>query len=282
MQEALMQVEAVVTSLPRPHYRRVPSEASIDAVKLRRSRASRAICTKRTAWRFVAAPLVLLALIALLGYLFYPRTPTFSVTGFGPVNGISTLRFDHSSGLTDLDHVLLTLNVLANITTTNPNRFHIRIDTLRVEAVLVADSAQIASGPTIPMSLGISSTDPRYNTPLVITPQTLNYYIGIGNTTNVYLPAQATTDFSVIFALQYSPRPSTGLLGDPAFAELLQGCGVSSPKRKMLIKYETTVAISLLQSFGFVPTFDSEMYIDCPFTDAQMSQIIQRIKSDMG
>eukprot|EP00842_Homolaphlyctis_polyrhiza_P000638 jgi/Hompol1/1575/HPOL_005643-RA len=235
---------------------------------------------------------LVLVILGILAFVFYPRVPQFSVGGVSAVDGLSTLKFgmpaSSKAGLgstsgpgSALDAFSLSIDLQAAINVTNPNRFGIKVNTLYFSAVLVADQAKIQNGPSIQSALGIpdSVLGPDAKKDLIINQQTLSHPIGSGNASDVFFPPTASSRFNIVFNLNYSPSNVTGLLGDPAFSELLQGCGISSPKRKMLIKYTATTVISLLQLVGITPTFDQQVMIDCPFTDSQIASVVSSIKS---
>jgi hypothetical protein len=97
--------------------------------------------------------------------------------------------------------------------------------------------------------------------------------IGMGNATDLDFPARTTANFSLIFILAYSPDPMVGLLRDPAFAEFLNVCGITSRRRFAKINYDAISTVGRIYLFGYKPKLSSSVSIGCPATADQIDEI---------
>ncbi|KAJ1338916.1 hypothetical protein BSLG_006551 [Batrachochytrium salamandrivorans] len=78
-------------------------------------------------------------------------------------------------------------------------------------------------------------------------------------------------------AISQSPNPSTGLLRDPAFAEILQSCGVTSPRRPMHVTFTAAVQSSLFKLLRHPKPIVASLNMDCPFDAATVSAMVKNI-----
>ncbi|KAI8926066.1 hypothetical protein BC831DRAFT_458324 [Entophlyctis helioformis] len=225
---------------------------------------------------FVAI-LIVLVIAGFLVFLFIPRPPTVQVTNISPSRGASSFQLNTPTG-GDINTVavMADLNILLRVT--NPGRISIKIDELNIKAFLVPNMASIREVGSVASFLGLGNrAAPDF--PATVAPRLM----GTGTKTAITLPAGKATNVTIPFKLVFSPDKSTGVLADPVFAELLQGCGITTAKRTMRVRYDATAVIGLLKTVGYVPMISEEnLQIACPFDDATLNSVFKSIGSSLG
>ncbi|KAJ1553168.1 hypothetical protein HK405_008744, partial [Cladochytrium tenue] len=97
--------------------------------------------------------------------------------------------------------------------------------------------------------------------------------IGWGSAAGQVFRSQRSSLFTIGYVFNYQPDQEVGLVRDPAFAEMLNVCGITSSVRPARIDYEATTGISRLEFLGFRPSLKGSIYIDCPLTSEQLGNI---------
>jgi hypothetical protein len=82
------------------------------------------------------------------------------------------------------------------------------------------------------------------------------------------------------FTVSYTPDPKTGLLRDPAFAELMNACGFTSKPRMAKVRYFTTNTVKHFSNIGYKPKLEGNLFIQCPLFDSQMDALKSANYSD--
>lgn len=102
--------------------------------------------------------------------------------------------------------------------------------------------------------------------------------VGFGQIEDLYFPPFKNSTFTMNLKLLYRPDPKTGLMGDIAFSELFQACGLAgTAPRPMRVDYDANVNIDILSKVGFVPKFSDKVNINCPFSKDRINEILTRL-----
>ncbi|KAI9356763.1 hypothetical protein DFJ73DRAFT_822312 [Zopfochytrium polystomum] len=75
------------------------------------------------------------------------------------------------------------------------------------------------------------------------------------------------------FLLTYRPDTEVGLIKDPAFAEVMNVCGITSNRRNAQIGYVAVSTVAGLSSIGFYTSVQNSVYIRCPVSQDAIEQI---------
>lgn len=244
---------------------------------LRKSRLWCACCclAKYRIWRtccLVFTPFILVAL-AIIGYFFWPRLPRVNIEDISLADLSNSFAFDLAPNSSNYNTLTMQLRLKMNISCFNPNIYSIWISQLQLYAYLDVNKTEITSH-TSPLGLNLqdivgpvlSNPDPSY------TPS-YDPLIGMGNATMLEFPSKKNVWFSMIFILTYRPDPIVGLLSDPACAELLNVCGITSKRRLAKINYDAISTLDRVYLFGYKPTMSSSVSIGCPASEDQILEI---------
>jgi hypothetical protein len=68
------------------------------------------------------------------------------------------------------------------------------------------------------------------------------------------------------------------LKDDVVLNEILEVCGVTATARPMVVHYEANAPIAVLQPFGYVPVFQDELKINCPFPPDQITTLVNQLR----
>ncbi|KAJ8329794.1 hypothetical protein BDV3_003979 [Batrachochytrium dendrobatidis] len=225
---------------------------------------------------------VILLTLSLVAYIFVPKPPTFSVESITLPD--SSSNFQISSGLSDINSLSISANLRVSFSFDNPNKFPIKVNQLKLTAQLAPDFNQLQSSPSIQQMINFSETNNKSsavnnNNMAVVSHDAKEQQAGLGIKSDLELLPKQQTSSDLQLNFNYTPNPSTGLLKDPALAEILQACGVAGQRRPMSLQYTATTNIDIFKQFGYVPSFSNTIQLNCPFDDASVSSIVQTIKS---
>ncbi|KAJ1342677.1 hypothetical protein BSLG_002775 [Batrachochytrium salamandrivorans] len=197
----------------------------------------------------ITAGLVVLA--AILGFFLFPRFPSLKVLDIQVIPDSNQL-----SSNPDGVGLIVKLAMAMNVSVVNPNRYHLKIETIDLSAMLQPNVTQLSG-----ISLGTGAA------PLApVAGQGVQIGSGQHPTPIIFPPKQNTT-FILNFNLSYV---TTDLLEDVGLGELLQGCGfLRSRPRPMIIRYKADAKIAFLRLFGFTPAFEDDIRINCPLIIAR-------------
>ncbi|KAJ3165794.1 hypothetical protein HK101_000173 [Irineochytrium annulatum] len=262
------------------------------------SQAERDIRRNRRLRKLAITLLILLPLLialAVLGYIYWPRFPKIQVLSLTLLsdhnaqgNHTSSFIFSTAPGTTNLNTLTLEIKFVLNISVVNPNPYDLTVDTLNLNAYLKVNQSQIMMGRS-PSSLGIdkfigappTNPDPNYIpsfTPLIGT----GAQGTASNSSALVFPSNVNVTFAMPFTFRYSPDPEVGLIKDPAFAEFLEVCGVTSKQRPAQVDYSATSHVSRLAVFGYAPSVSNSILIRCPASGEQIQRVVVLAENGNG
>ncbi|KAJ3134533.1 hypothetical protein HK101_004344, partial [Irineochytrium annulatum] len=247
-------------------------EEADEKAKVRKKARRRKICIIVAA---VLTPLMITA--GILIYIFFPRLPDIHVNALYVDNSTTTVPpFSFAvSNSSNLNTLTLEVRFLLSISLYNSNPYNLRIDEIDLYGNLVVNTTQIAEG-LKPSSLGpiIGFVGGVPTPPAGYMPNNLPQ-LGAGNVTGLLFPAKQNTTFMMPFTVRYSPDPNLGLLNDPAFTEILNACGITAGKQRVMqINYAATSRVARLAWLGYNPSISSSIKINCPASMAQIDSVI--------
>ncbi|KAJ3411892.1 hypothetical protein HDV05_001527 [Chytridiales sp. JEL 0842] len=234
-----------------------------------RNRKARTICLSITA--------VILVALGVVGFFYWPRFPEIKVVELklNEIDG-GAFQFDlPESAKGNLNQMTITLNLKMNVSLFNNNLYALKLETLDLKAYMICNKTEIKANRN-PRSLNIEKLigpapvgrDPSYVpsfTPL----------IGTSKKGNLFFPPKSNTTFEMIFEFKFTPDPMVGLLDDPAFAELLNVCGVTASRRRPVrIDYYASSQVAILKSLGYVPVVEGFLNVECPATMEQINSLV--------
>ncbi|KAI9350011.1 hypothetical protein DFJ73DRAFT_832746 [Zopfochytrium polystomum] len=230
-----------------------------------RTKIARIIC--------LAITFIVLLTLGLVGGFFWPRFPAIHVISINLANLANSYAFSLAPNSTNLNTMTVQLKLTMNISVYNDNLYDLDVEQMYIKAYLLVNTTEIAKHAS-PASLNIQSIigpaplnpDPNYrpsNTTL----------IGTGTKKTVTFPSKANVTFVMDFLLSYTPDSEVGLIKDPAFAEVMNVCGITSNRRPAEIGYVATSTVSKLSSIGYSPSVQNSVFIKCPVTELQVEQI---------
>jgi hypothetical protein len=233
-----------------------------------RNTVARRICLVITAFMFIG--------LGIVGYFYWPRFPTIKVVSL-QLNDLSGAAFKfeippEAGG--NLNLMTITLSLKMNVSCFNHNIYDLRVETMDLKAYMACNMTQILSSPG-PASLNLQSLigpapvggDPNYK------PDT-RPLIGTAKRDTLIFPAKTNSTFEMTFQLKYTPDPVVGLIKDPAFAELLNVCGITSRRRPVRIEYYAFSQVAILKSLGYVPVVEGHLNVDCPAQKEQIEELL--------
>lgn len=223
-------------------------------------RSSRNVC-------LVITGLVLVTL-GVLGYLFYPRSPDMKFEGIDlkSSNSYKLSNFDKANP----NNFSFSMDMVMNVAVQNTNWYHIKVDSIDLQAFLMANGTLINEAIPSPAHALLTSSEPR----VWVTSENFKSLIATGKHGPITFPQGVTVKFNIPLRIQYTPSPTLGLVNDPAFNEIVQLC-VDVPSnlsdrdlakaRKTTITYQADNSVGLLRFIGFTPTQSGSFQINCPF-----------------
>ena len=152
------------------------------------------------------------------------------------------------------------------------NYCNLKVEKIDLRAYLQVNETALESQNVNPVVLNLqkfigpapTGADPDYEPS--VTPE-----IGFSHYPAVIFPARRNISLPMIFTFLYTPDPMVGLIKDPAFAEMLNVCGVLGVKRPARIGYSASTTVSTLRNLGYIPKVDGNIGINCPVSPEQIS-----------
>eukprot|EP00842_Homolaphlyctis_polyrhiza_P005175 jgi/Hompol1/5659/HPOL_001770-RA len=224
---------------------------SIDRPKKKAASGRYCLCfrSKRGLIIFASVLAFVLVVLAVIGYFFFPRNPDMKVNWIEAVKNSITPVSLADDGV----NLMVSMQLTLYVSVVNINKYALRTNRIDLNAAVQPNVTQLS---------GIVLAPGKSN-PLQPAP---GFEASIG-TSNISVPmtfpSSLNTSFTMDFMLKYTTTPDP--LSDVGFGEVLQSCGLLGPTRRpMLIHYRATATIDFLAKFGFVPTFDNFISINCP------------------
>ncbi|KAJ1542354.1 hypothetical protein HK405_010038 [Cladochytrium tenue] len=229
---------------------------------------------RRPLYRIVCAVgvVIVLVLAVVLGYMFWPRFPSFKVAAinFAPNNTFAVIR--NATYPNNFNYATFQANMILTVNVTNNNRYNLGVNSISLLSNLEVNTTALTKEGVHPATLSLSQyigavlgTVPTgYNAST--TPQ-----IGTGNASAVVFQAGTTQQVNMSFVFAYTPDPVVGMIDDPAFAEFVNVCGVLGTARPAVITYAAKSDVSVLTALGLAPTVTGQVSINCPVSSSQIS-----------
>ena len=221
-----------------------------------------------------------------LSLLMRFRLPDISIDSITLNDIVGAFQFSENPAYPgNLNKMTIQLNVKMNVSIYNPNRYNLQVAFIDMKAYLYVNTTTLEKenvnpvvlnlqkyvGPVVPPVAG----SPEYvGNPEDYEPATMPQ-IGFSNYSSLLiLPSRQNISIPMVFTIIYKPDPVVGLIKDPAFAEVLNVCGVLGRKRAMNIQYVTTSTMTgFLKGLGYQPKFSGNVGIICPVTVDQISAV---------
>ncbi|KAJ3203783.1 hypothetical protein HDU67_009937, partial [Dinochytrium kinnereticum] len=188
----------------------------------------------------------------------------------GVADGVS---FTLPPGSTNLNQITVRFNLKLNISCWNANAYNLKVESMDLETFLAVNQTAITRAGS-PATLGSLTAlvppvqvDPNYK---------FNFLpkVGAGNRTAIQFLSRKNVTFLMNLMVEYTPDPKAGLLRDPAFAELLNVCGIIGRPRPAKINYVSTSRVAILQKLGYTPTLSDSININCPVSPEDISTLL--------
>jgi hypothetical protein len=230
---------------------------------------------RRSRWICLSVFGVILIILGVLGFLFFPRSPEFDVISVDKASDNSYTLADFDS--TNPDKFKFSMDMIMKISVMNSNRYDIAVDnidlkvcfkfSLTFQLFVKANASEINKAiPSPGQTVFTGATETQR---IWVTDQNNLQSIGTGVHPKVVFPAGKTKELIMPLKIAYSPNPKFGAVNDPALNEIIQLCVSSDPKidtdRRTVIYYEATNTIKSLSWIGFSPVLKNEAKIRCPF-----------------
>jgi hypothetical protein len=216
---------------------------------------------------------VLLAVI--LGVLFFPRFPEMKVLDLRPIGDNPFKITGLENGLTKNFTVQLDMTMLISVI--NYNRYHMKVDSINLDAFIIANITELNKGAGASQLVG--GTGARK----VFTTDQASVKIGHGDHGSQLFPVKQNVTFFMNFTVLYRPDQTVELKDDVMLNEILQSCNVIDPgNRTMTVRYNALAPIKLLSPIGFVPTFTGDLKINCPFQGSKLTDLVSQLRGDIA
>ena len=208
---------------------------------------------------------VILVLVGIIIYLFYPRSPEMHFVGLVP-NGAKAYQLSNYDP-SNPENFKFTMNMTMTVSVINTNWYHLKVDTIDVKAYILANGTAINEQVPSPAQAILSSSAQR----VWVTSKNYKSQIATGRHGSMIFPPSKKITFEVPLLIQYSPNKELGLVNDPAFNEIIQLCvdhdasKVDATSRKTKIRYEADNSVGLLKYIGYTPRQSNDFLINCPF-----------------
>ncbi|KAI8895430.1 hypothetical protein BC833DRAFT_601343 [Globomyces pollinis-pini] len=235
------------------------------------NRKRRNICLSITA--------VLLLIIGVLTFLFFPRIPDIQVNSINVAPG-SSFKLTPVDLTQENINFSFEMGMIMNIGVFNPNSYHLKIDELDLNAFTLANSTFINEQIPSPAEGLFGRIDPNR---IKVSNANRETPIGKGTFGTITFPPRTQTNFTMNFTVSYSPNQRLGALNDPGLNEIIQLCvqdPVISPtlNRTTIVKYIATTKIAVLSYIGYTPSLTNQLNINCPFQGKAKESFINGIK----
>ncbi|KAJ3409987.1 hypothetical protein CcCBS67573_g00365 [Chytriomyces confervae] len=253
-------------------------------------------CPKSKRGRIICASIAAIVVIVLgiLAYFFAPRFPEIKVININLQNfdsGAFTFSTPNNNG--NLHEMRIGLNLTMDVSTYNPNMYGLNVERIDLTALMMVNLTYVydprktsALASAFPM---LASTVAKTGSPPLASQKQSGYYpsnssqIGTSLVSGIFFPSKTWINYTMIFALDYTPDPYVGVLKDPTVMEIADACGITSryspPGRPMKIHYDARTTIPVLKPIGYAPSVTNDISIACPIQQAQIEQIINAVQS---
>ncbi|KAI8832200.1 hypothetical protein BC829DRAFT_449039 [Chytridium lagenaria] len=232
---------------------------------------------------FIAAIIlgIMIAVIVPIGWVYWPRFPEIRVLNLTLAeDGTGAYEFSLPSNASDnLNYLEARIRLNMQVSIFNPNAYDLELERLDINANLNCNKSEIERGrPPSSFDLERYIGPAPKNTDASYVP-TFDPSIGTGSRGGgLTFPSRVNLTFALNFTLVYSPDRRVGLLKDPAFAELLQVCGISRPvPRPARVSYDAVSTVKSLSRLGYFPRVSSSVLIRCPASDEQIAGVIDAV-----
>ncbi|KAJ8323445.1 hypothetical protein QVD99_005165 [Batrachochytrium dendrobatidis] len=204
--------------------------------------------SKRALYICLGSTFIVLLILGIIGYLYFPRNPNLQLLGIKPVRGSDHMSLgEGSAGLSVEAQFLMTVAV------TNINRYPMVVTNMEMSAMIVPNATALEG-----VAFAIDG-------PVLHVPNGFSKQVGSGkrNITTQFDPHNNVT-FPVTFDFKYTTNPV--LSQDLILADILQACGFLNPPttRPITIRTKTVSVVQGFDKLGYNPSFESEFKINCP------------------
>lgn len=171
-----------------------------------------------------------ITILIILGILFYPRFPEMKVTSLTLANGVNSFKF---FGPYDgkVNNFTVQLDMIMTVQVSNTNYYHMKVDSIEVEAFISANISEINKGP------GAGIIVPGETARRVFRQSDSTVKIGKATHGPVSFPSKQNVVFTMNFTVIYTPDQTRELKDDVIFNEISQSCSLIDPgNRTMSVK----------------------------------------------
>jgi hypothetical protein len=175
----------------------------------------------------------------------------------------------------------VTLAMVMTVAVKNSNRYHMKVDSINVNAFILANITQLNLGTGARVLQGGGTQAGARRKFVAADSQVL---IGTGQQIDpIKFPVDKEITFNMNLDIIYKPDQAVELGDDVMLNEILQSCGVIQPgPREMIVKYTADAPIKLLRPIGFIPQFSGELKINCPFPPDQLKVLVDSLRESVG
>ncbi|KAJ3019621.1 UNVERIFIED_CONTAM: hypothetical protein HDU68_010584 [Siphonaria sp. JEL0065] len=252
-------------------------------------------CPKKKQHRMICGGVVALVIIGLgiLAFFMFPRMPTSSIWNVEQIDFAITYPTPDKN----INQMRIQGTFKMDVTSFNPNAYHLLLDKLDVDVHVRANESIVFSKySTSPLALvvgtqGVAMIGPapsKDQKPAGYKPSNSSL-IGTASYKSLYLPPKSSTNYTMMFSLDYTPDQFVGILEDPTIMEMASACGLSSRpagiRRPIGLSYNGKSTIGLLSWMGIYPEISNDSGgLYCPFnlTPEIISQLQQDVNNGMS
>ncbi|KAI9362127.1 hypothetical protein DFJ73DRAFT_793195 [Zopfochytrium polystomum] len=236
---------------------------------------------KSTMGRIICGVVTLIVLggLGIVGYLYIPRFPDIKVLSIEQ-NHVNAFEFSMDPNYpNNYNKMTIKMSLNMQVSVYNPNAYDMNVDLIDLSAYLMVNSSALKAQAISPATLGLSSIiGPAPSNPDADYSPSYTPKIGTSNTTNVVFYSKKNVTFPMQFVLTYTPDPEVGLIKDPAFAEVINVCGILGTARPALINYNAKSVVAILKNLGYNPIVSGSLKIICPASKSQISALEDAVK----
>lgn len=213
---------------------------------------------------------IILIMVGVVIYLFYPRSPEMHFVALNPANGgggqksYALSNYDPAAP----DNFSFTMNMTMTVSVINTNWYHLKVDEIKIKAFVLANGTAINKDVPSPAQALLSNSAVKREW---VTNSNYISQIATGHFGAMAFPPSENIIFDIPLLISYTPSKSYGLVNDPAFNEIIQLCvdhdssKVDASSRKTKIRYEAENSVGILKYIGYTPKQSSDFLINCPF-----------------
>ena len=213
---------------------------------------------------------MILIMIGVVIYLFYPRSPEMHFVALNPTNGgggqksYALSNYDPAAP----DNFSFTMNMTMTVSVVNTNWYHLKVDEIKIKAFVLANGTAINKDVPSPAQALLSNSAVKREW---VTNSNYISQIATGHFGAMTFPPSENIIFDIPLLISYTPSKAYGLVNDPAFNEIIQLCvdhdssKVDAFSRKTKIRYEAENSVGIFKYIGYTPKQSSDFLINCPF-----------------